>query len=325
MNAHGHYATMNGQGHGPWPCSAYIGRSADEWCYRPPEPDDGDSTNGAADQTSGGSGGGGSSGSWECPSQWHLQDSPQGNDAKDWTMAHNVYRCMHGLQFVKWSNPMAANIQTYLRPLTYMAHDHSYDLSAPEGPAGENLFWGSGGWAVGDATQAWYSEVNDCRNLPGCRSGTGGAQVGHFTAMNWAGVKEIGCTSNSHGLKGCRYKGNDHADCTTPNMQGCYTEQVPAATKSFSECSQLILDCFGESSLPSGVTAAFSMNLTLHVPQEAHITGSAAVWTVWVITIAMVSSAGALALLLRARRAATRTQVLDTGIALTAAEEEIVE
>jgi hypothetical protein len=323
MNTKGDYAKNSDS----VSCSKYEGRSADEWCYRPPEPDDGSSTNGAAEETSGGSGGGESSasGAWKCQSQWHVQGTAQGDDAKDWTIAHNVYRCMHGIQFVKWSNPMAANIEAYLAPLTDMKHDHSYDLSPPEGPSGENLFWGSPAsyWKVGHAVQGWYSEVSDCQSLPGCTSSKGG-QVGHFTAMNWAGVKEIGCTSNSHGLKGCRYKGNDNKDCTTPNMGGCYKEQVPPEKTSYNECKKKVLDCFGVSSLPTGVTKAFAFNATLHVPQEAHITGSATVWTVWVIAIAMVSSAGALALLLRTRRAATRPQMLDTGIGLTAAE-EIVE
>merc|ERR1719356_1496213 len=98
-----------------------------------------------------------------------------------------------------------------------MKHSDHYELSAPLGPAGENLFQGSGGWTVGAATQSWYSEVSDCRRFPGCEQGKRGAKVGHFTAMNWAGAKEIGCASNSRGIKGCRYKGNDHKDCTTPN------------------------------------------------------------------------------------------------------------
>jgi len=85
--------------------------------------------------------------------------------------------------------------------------------------------------------------------------------------MIWAGVQKIGCSSNSHGVKGCRYKAGDSKGCDTPNMFGCYDENVPEPSLSFSVCKEHVEACFDDSlevsyaslyAVPgaSGVTAA---------------------------------------------------------------------
>jgi hypothetical protein len=220
---------------------------------------------------------------------------------------------------------MAEYVKNYLKTTGgQMVHSNSYDQNTPVGPSGENLFSGQPAnyWSVGQATNDWYSEVKDCKSLPGCTSSKGG-QIGHFTAMNWKGVQSIGCASNSNGLKGCVYKGNDNKDCSTPNMQGCnQNNAVPAATTSFDNCKNKVLDCFGESALPQGVSEAFDLNATVHVPQIAHFAVPAKEWTVWAtIALAAMVSTGALAFFLRARSAATRHRMLMLDAELAAAEE----
>merc|ERR1719161_2336032 len=123
-----------------------------------------------------------------------------------------------------------------------MKHSNSYGVPPPAGPAGENLAWGSYLLSGEEATQMWYDEVNNCGNFPGCKSGSRGV-TGHFTALIWDGVKEIGCHANHHGLRACQYRGGDSKDCTTPNMGGHYTTNVFKPVFSESECRKRVEEC----------------------------------------------------------------------------------
>lgn len=182
----------------------------------------------------------------------------QGMDTKTLTMrapstaerdaflnAHNKYRCMHGVDAVEWSEDVAADANTYISPMTSMAHSASYNLAPPAGPAGENLYWSSGAASAERAVDSWYSEVDDCLGGPtgftdGCATGANGRATGHYTAMVWKGVKSIGCAfSNSGGLIICRYKAGDYLSNDTPNMNrgtGNYVNHVFPRTKSEAEC-----------------------------------------------------------------------------------------
>lgn len=249
----------------PTACGEYDGELASERCYRDegsnggesfpaptakpspsPSPQPDGSSPSPPPQPEG-------SGVWKCPAggHWYVSKfgSPTDSEAKDWTMAHNVFRCMHDVQFVQWSNPVADDIKAYLAPLQSMAHSDSYSLAPPAGPAGENLFQGWGAaFPVGSGVQSWYSEIKDpgCDSFPGC-GGQFSMGTGHLTAMIWAGVQKIGCSSNEHGVKGCRYKAGDSLSCDTPNMQGCFDKQVPKASRKFSTCKTQVEECFGDS------------------------------------------------------------------------------
>jgi len=151
---------------------------------------------------------------------------------EDFLMAHNIYRCMHGVPAVTWSIPVAESAQDWASRLSSMSHSHSYSIKPPAGPAGENLAIGHVSYAA--AVQAWYEEV-DCCNWPGCQ--TGSCKVGHFTAMIWEGVTEIGCGHNQlSNIHVCRYRSGDTLTGDTPNMEGHYEEQVHQALRSFDEC-----------------------------------------------------------------------------------------
>lgn len=254
----------------PYKCSEYKGWSADEWCYHPGKPKKGEEESGSAIGTGGSSGGHSASDTFQCPSKWYSGSTPADSEAKAWTMAHNVFRCMHDVQFAQWSNPVANDIKRYLKHQRSMVHSDSYDVQPPAGPAGENLFEGrpASYWKPANAASSWYSEVKKCTKFPGCTGGFNW-QTGHFTAMIWAGVKEIGCSSNKHGVKGCRYKGNDHADCTTPNMGGCYDDSLPEAKKSLESCKAKVSECFGGAALPSGVEAFSLEDLDTAAPGSA--------------------------------------------------------
>jgi len=244
INSDGSYATQN--------CQSWDGYDSSKWCFGHGK-ESGDEGNTGEAETTGTTAsddGYDNGGNWKCGT-WHKGGTPTDPEAKAWTAAHNIFRCMHDVEFVQWSNPVADDAQTYCKPLTSMAHSDSYGVKPPAGPAGENLYWAwssSGDVAPPeDAVKSWYSEIKDpgCSSFPGCGGGFSHG-TGHFTAMTWAGVKEIGCYSQpkgSHGLKICRYKGGDTMSCSTPNMGGCYKENLPAPVKSFSACKAKVDKC----------------------------------------------------------------------------------
>lgn len=172
---------------------------------------------------------------------------PTTDEAAEFVTAHNLYRCQHGAPDVTWSDDMADSAATYIDPLTELEHSDSYSLSPPAGPAGENLAMSSAALTPTEAVKMWYEESEDCvggakQITDGCAEGVDGATTGHFTAMIWTGVKEIGCgfsASTAPTLVICRYKAGDTLDMETPNMNSPdnYVDHVLAKTKTEDECA----------------------------------------------------------------------------------------
>jgi uncharacterized protein YkwD len=155
---------------------------------------------------------------------------------QDFLDMHNMYRCMHGVPPVTWSNAVADNAQKYVHGMTRMKHAQSYKITPPAGPAGENLAMGSAGMSAKRATEMWYAEVSNCGPFPGCKDGSRGV-TGHFTPIVWKGVKEIGCGFSADGrFVICRYKAGDRLSSATPNMGGAYKSNVFKASKSEAQC-----------------------------------------------------------------------------------------
>lgn len=172
--------------------------------------------------------------------------APTETEQEELLVAHNTRRCQHGAAPLAWSEPVAADAEAYTGPLTQMAHSDCYSVPPPAGPAGENIYWTSASAQGANAVEAWYSEVNNCIPSPeaftdGCRQGNG--VTGHFTAMIWTGVRELGCAfSNDGHIVLCRYKANDQLDNDTPNMNGGsgnYIPHVLPLSRSASECDDL--------------------------------------------------------------------------------------
>jgi hypothetical protein len=145
------------------------------------------------------------------------------SEINQWLSATNADRAKHGAAPVTWSNELATYAQNWANRGQF-AHSNCYGNVK----AGENL--AAGYRTITQAVAGWYGEVKDCI-WPGCQSGKGGAAVGHFTAMVWKGVKEIGCGINPTGWNGmpmyvCEYRGTKTLSCDTPNMGGCYNNNV---------------------------------------------------------------------------------------------------
>jgi uncharacterized protein YkwD len=93
--------------------------------------------------------------------------------AERWLKATNIYRCMHGVPYVGWSEEGARAAQSWanqIGPLGEMIHYRqtsggSYTIWPPYGPAGENIAMGQG--SPEEAVEDWYSEVDNCVHLPG--------------------------------------------------------------------------------------------------------------------------------------------------------------
>jgi hypothetical protein len=179
-------------------------------------------------------------------------------------MIHNVYRCMHGSQFNKWSGALSKKIGDYVATLpSCPAGDWGACLKhdGDKGAVGENLAGSSAkGMGPEGANLGWYSEVESC-DLPGCgggqtgpqpKSGNEGCMVGHFTAMVWKGGATIGCagSGSSNGVSGCRYEpttSNDQPNLAIgPNYADNYNNNVVAATTEFAACKTKVETCFGK-------------------------------------------------------------------------------
>lgn len=99
--------------------------------------------------------------------------------------AHNVYRCMAGVEPFVWDDWIANNAQTWINKGVYQ-HSGGSDLKYKgTTEMGENLAL-TGGTARGVVVY-WYDEIRF--TTPWGRAtgmlGNGGNEVGHYTSMMW--------------------------------------------------------------------------------------------------------------------------------------------
>jgi len=234
-------------------------------------------------------------------------------DWKDWVAAHNIYRCMHDVPAVVFDRRVFQSARNHFQNMASMQHSDCYGVPAPAGPAGENLFSGSGSYNAMDVVSGWYEEINNCGPFPGCDSGKSGT-VGHFTAMIWNGDKEIGCLLNRHNLGVCRYKGLDYKSCNTPNYGGSksYPTNVFARKKSYSYCKAKVKQCGLPVSEPKSAGALDSTTGLSLVSDRLKLPSESTQKTIMIPVVAF-SIAGMAVLLVRRRRqlgAGTREYVI---------------
>jgi len=119
---------------------------------------------------------------------------------------HNKMRCAVGTPPMQWNGALQCQAQKQAENIHAFQHSDSYNLQIP---AGENL---ASGIDVSTAVWMWFTEY--------AQKGT----RGHYTAMVWNSVSEIGCGIWKGGSYGgnirCQYKGS-------PNMAGQYKANVP--------------------------------------------------------------------------------------------------
>lgn len=155
------------------------------------------------------------------------------SEKEQWLHYTNLYRCIHNSSNVTWSEAAADSAQRYADSLELLRHSDAYNDKPPEGPAGENLAMGY--HTIKDVVEAWYNEVNCCKTFPGCLEKT--CVTGHFTALVWRGVTEIGCGINKRiRIYVCRYRSGDTLSANTANMQGYYKLMVRKPLNDKSKC-----------------------------------------------------------------------------------------
>jgi hypothetical protein len=218
------YLGMCGGGPCPLPISAY---HPDQWLECPTGNDNGGSTDGIVASTG-------------LAMRW--------SDPYIWTQAHNIKRCMHGLDYVKWNQQAVDGDQgakAWADKGNGLDHSDCFNLPPPFGPAGENVAILSEAGNPEAVVNAWYEEIKACDWSTGCEpaerlataadgadSGLSGeVTTGHATAMVWRGTTEIACAWSSGAAFGteldesvlyvCRYL-ND-----APNVAGRFKTEVP--------------------------------------------------------------------------------------------------
>jgi hypothetical protein len=232
---------------------------------------------------------------------------------------------MHNVPAVVWSEPVFQSAKDHFENQKEMEHSKCYDVPPPAGPAGENLFTGTGSYNAMDAVSAWYSEIKDCGAFPGCDAGHGPGEVGHFTAMLWNGAKEIGCLGNAHNLFACRYKAGDFASCNTPNYGGdtSYPLNIFERVTSYSDCVAAVRDCGLTPEEPTGrealaATTGLSMDFASHgVWAKEYVVPSSPVSLLLVGSMALVVGCflGAVAVRRFSAKQANRVMEMDPFVA----------
>jgi len=126
------------------------------------------------------------------------------DDAKTLLTLHNQARAEVGTPPLSWSSDAAAYVQNWVDQLA--ATSCNLQHRQPN-QYGENLFMGSGGYGVADASKAWESEKNAYNGASLNMSNFSG--VGHYTQMVWRSTAQVGCgkamCSNGMIMIGCNY------------------------------------------------------------------------------------------------------------------------
>lgn len=147
---------------------------------------------------------------------------------EDFLKPHNVVRCMHGAKPLKWNSEIAKLAQKWADRGVY---EHSDSYSYPI-KCGENIALGH--QSEDSVTVAFFNEVKD---YPG-----GVKKTGHFTAMVWKDVTDLGCGINPDVNKQAFYVCNYHsATGSPPNSNGQGGAYPESAVQS--KCSKTLAEC----------------------------------------------------------------------------------
>ncbi|CAK0903973.1 unnamed protein product [Prorocentrum cordatum] len=134
-----------------------------------------------------------------CPAH-ELYDEP--SFAKQFLLAHNVYRCMAGVPLLVWDSRAFATAKRWAEKAPVNRLQHSPESAAfrrgarhgPSGqPYGENV--ANGEWLEpGQVVARWHGEIRSVRG------GLGGAPrpdqvgLGHYTQVVWRSTRRVGCS-----------------------------------------------------------------------------------------------------------------------------------
>lgn len=128
-----------------------------------------------------------------CP-LFRLYDEPR--VAKEFLRAHNVYRCVAGLEHLEWDSKLFTSAKRWAAraPLNLLQHSPEDLRRGPGGVVlGENIALGEEPMQPGQVVARWHAEI---RNTQGGRvpSQARAAGVGHYTQLVWRSTRRVGCS-----------------------------------------------------------------------------------------------------------------------------------
>lgn len=155
--------------------------------------------------------------------------------------AHNVYRCMHGVPYLRWDPTIARTAQAWASHTRgNMVHG---GMSSPRGRVGQNLvgLLPQYGYDEVRGVKMWYDEIKHTR---GGRVTSFGMNTGHYTQVVWRSTRFLGCgewrrgtcnNGNNKCLLVCDY-------FPAGNMMGAFARNVNGPTRSQAQCSRMVAE-----------------------------------------------------------------------------------
>jgi len=152
---------------------------------------------------------------------------------------HNVYRCMHGVPLLTWSQGAANKAQSWSDSQQgVMRHGGMNNCPTSGQRCGQNLVGliPQHGWNEVKGVKMWYDEISLTQ---GGRASSFNSQIGHYTQVVWKGTQQVGCGRFVRGGSQCSNSAPCLLTCNyypPGNMQGRFSSNVNAPVKSQSQC-----------------------------------------------------------------------------------------
>jgi len=166
-------------------------------------------------------------------------------------LAHNQYRCMHGVQNLVWDDKIGEKAQELVDTGVFvhstaafrMYVDESGKTSKPEQYKGENLWMCTKDHGFKEglkfAVNSWYSEIEFTDEGLVREDGEGnGGLVGHYTQLVWAKTTRVGCAVGKMGRDWGRGEGTYVVCQYGPggNFEKGYPQFVNGPVRNLHEC-----------------------------------------------------------------------------------------
>lgn len=170
---------------------------------------------------------------------------------------HNLYRCMHDVPAMVWSDAIAANAQSWATETGGdMRHSSSNSREGIDGHwmLGENL---AKGITDAGAVDMFYDEIKSTPGGNGKVTAFSGS-TGHYTQVVWKDSTSLGCAVNGD-LLVCQYG-------PSGNVQGQFEEQVTSPVRSRAECEGFSPSTSPPETTPPATTPSMTTPLATEPP-----------------------------------------------------------
>merc|ERR1719235_1706472 len=172
-------------------------------------------------------------------------------------LAHNQYRCMHGVGNLEWDETIAEHAQELVNKGVFkhstassrMYVDESGKTSKAEKYKGENLWMCTKEHADDEAMKwavnSWYGELEFTnKGLVGADGQGNGGIVAHYTQVVWAKTTRVGCAVGKVGRDWDRGEGTFVVCQYGPggNFDNGYPQNVNGPVRNYDQCDESMLE-----------------------------------------------------------------------------------